>query len=138
MFLLKRKYIATQCQTWTSNLDLEPFEPNLSYSNLSPLPLHYHTDPQKLPCSRKLLRMLKFSWTRTEVFIFLFVYFRTHGNFNSKEVGAELAQSLLTLFDPTLDGMLLETETQQDQLLIPIYTKPKTVSAVLPGVNGFF
>ncbi|CAH3017155.1 unnamed protein product [Porites evermanni] len=57
----------------------------------------------------------------------------THGNFNSKEVGAELAQSLLTLFDPTLDGMLLETETQQDQLLIPIYTKPKTVSAVLPG-----
>ena len=82
--------------------------------------------------------MLKFSWTRTEVLIFLFVYFRTHGNFNSKEVGAELAQSLLTLFDPTLDGMLLETETQQDQLLIPIYTKPKTVSAVLPGMNGFF
>ena len=128
MFLLKRKYIATQCQT--SN-------PDLSYSN-SPLPLHYHTDPPKLPCSLKLLRMLKFSWTRTEVFIFLFVYFRTHGNFNSKEVGAELAQSLLTLFDPTLDGMLLETETQQDQLLIPIYTKPKTVSAVLPGMNGFF
>ena len=45
----------------------------------------------------------------------------------------ELAQSLLTLFDPTLDGMLLDTETSQEQLLIPIYSKPKTVSTVLPG-----
>ena len=60
--------------------------------------------------------------------------FRTHGNFNSKEVGEELAQSLLTLFDPTLDGMLLDTETSQEQqLLIPMYTKPKTVCTVLPG-----
>lgn len=60
--------------------------------------------------------------------------FRTHGNFNSKEVGEELAQSLLTLFDPTLDAMLLDTETPREQhLLIPIYTKPKTVSAMLPG-----
>ena len=59
---------------------------------------------------------------------------RTHGNFNSKEVGEELAQSLLTLFDPTLDGMLLDTETSQEQqLLIPMYTKPKTVCTVLPG-----
>lgn len=58
----------------------------------------------------------------------------THGNFNSKEVGEELAQSLLTLFDPTLDAMLLDTETpQEQQLLIPIYTKPKTISAMLPG-----
>lgn len=58
----------------------------------------------------------------------------THGNFNSKEVGEELAQSLLTLFDPTLDAMLLDTETPREQhLLIPIYTKPKTVSAMLPG-----
>ncbi|KAL9958773.1 hypothetical protein ACROYT_G035833 [Oculina patagonica] len=58
----------------------------------------------------------------------------THGNFNSKEVGEELAQSLLTLFDPTLDGMLLDAETSQEQqLLIPIYTKPKTVCTVLPG-----
>ena len=58
---------------------------------------------------------------------------RTHGNFNSKEVGMELAQSLLTLFDPTLDGMLLDNEISQDQLLIPIYTKPKTANTVLPG-----
>ena len=61
------------------------------------------------------------------------VHSRTHGNFNSKEVGMELAQSLLTLFDPTLDGMLLDTDTSQEQLLIPIYSKPKTVSTVLPG-----
>ena len=39
-FLLKGKKIATQARTWTSN-------PDLSYSNLSPLPLHYLTDPQK-------------------------------------------------------------------------------------------
>ena len=66
-------------------------------------------------------------------YLCLFI-FRTHGNFNSKEVGEELAQSLLTLFDPTLDAMLLDTETpQEQQLLIPIYTKPKTISAMLPG-----
>jgi len=40
----------------------------------------------------------------------------------------------LTLFDPTLDGMVLDTETSQEQqLLIPMYTKPKTVCTVLPG-----
>ena len=39
-FRLKRKKIATQGRTWTSN-------PDLSYPNLSPLPLHYHTDPPK-------------------------------------------------------------------------------------------
>lgn len=57
----------------------------------------------------------------------------THANFNSKEVGLELAQSLLTLFDPTLDGMVLDTDKSHDELLIPIYSKPKTVYTVLPG-----
>lgn len=57
----------------------------------------------------------------------------THANFNSKEVGMELAQSMLTLFDPTLDGMVLDTEKSPDVLLIPIYSQPKTVLTVLPG-----
>lgn len=40
----------------------------------------------------------------------------------------ELAQSMLTLFDPTLDGMVLDTEKSCDELLIPIYSQPKTVA----------
>ena len=44
-FLLIKTKIATQGLTWTLNSDL-------SYPNLSPLPLHYHTDPSK---SRKKL-----------------------------------------------------------------------------------
>ena len=39
-FQLKRSNIATQGRTWTP-------KPDLSYPNLSPLPLHYHTDPPK-------------------------------------------------------------------------------------------
>ena len=40
LFLSKRKKIATQGQTWTSNSDH-------SYPSQSPLPLHCHTDPPK-------------------------------------------------------------------------------------------
>ena len=64
---------------------------------------------------------------------FISISNRTHANFNSKEVGMELAQSMLTLFDPTLDGMVLDTEKSPDVLLIPIYSQPKTVLTVLPG-----
>ena len=39
-FLLKRKKIATQGRAWTPNT-------HLSYPNLSPLPLQYHSDPPK-------------------------------------------------------------------------------------------
>ena len=52
---------------------------------------------------------------------------RTHGDFNSKEVGMELSQSLLTLFEPSLDGMALDTSTEKslDELLIPIHCHPR-------------
>ena len=36
-------------------------------------------------------------------------------DFNSREVGMELAQS--TVFDPTLDGMVLDTEKWSDELI---------------------
>ena len=45
----------------------------------------------------------------------------------------ELAQSTLTLFDPTLDGMVLDTKKSLDKLLIPIYSQPKSISTVLQG-----
>ena len=45
----------------------------------------------------------------------------------------ELAQCTLTLFDPTLDGMVLDTKKSLDELLIPIYSQPKPISTVLPG-----
>ena len=49
---------------------------------------------------------------------------RTNGDFNSKEVGKELAQSMLTLFEPSVDRMVLDTEKSLDELLIPIYCHP--------------
>ena len=64
---------------------------------------------------------------------FISVSDRTHANFNSKEVGMELAQSMLSLFDPALDGMVLDTEKPSDLMLISIYSQPKTVSTLLPG-----
>lgn len=55
----------------------------------------------------------------------------THAEFNSKEVGAQLAQSFLTLFDPTLDP---DSEPAQDVLkLVPLYKQPKTDICILPG-----
>ena len=44
VFLLNRKKIATQGRTRSSRSN-----PDLSYRNLSPLPLHYHTDQPKIP-----------------------------------------------------------------------------------------
>ncbi|XP_057303252.1 cilia- and flagella-associated protein 61-like isoform X1 [Hydractinia symbiolongicarpus] len=53
----------------------------------------------------------------------------THANFNSREIGTKLAESVLELFDPTLDGVI---ETN-DGGLIPKYTEPKVISCQLPG-----
>ena len=49
--------------------------------------------------------------------LFISISDRNHANFNSKEVGIELAQSMLTLFHPTLDEMVLDTEKSRDVLL---------------------
>ncbi|CAH1791581.1 unnamed protein product [Owenia fusiformis] len=55
----------------------------------------------------------------------------THTNFNSKEVGIQLAMAMLRLFDPTLEP---QPEVPQDILkLIPMYRAAKVTSAVLPG-----
>jgi len=55
----------------------------------------------------------------------------THTNFNSKEVGIQLASAMLSLFDPTLEP---EPEPPMDLLkLIPMYRSPKIQGAFLPG-----
>lgn len=55
----------------------------------------------------------------------------TNANFNSKEVGIQLASAMLSLFDPTLEP---EPEPPTDLLkLIPMYRSPKITSAKLPG-----
>ncbi|NWT65671.1 CFA61 protein, partial [Prunella himalayana] len=61
-------------------------------------------------------------------------YFRdelTHSNFNSKEIGFELAVSMLSLFDSTLQPSS-ETPEGSDRL-IPIYRRCKVQGGVLPG-----
>ncbi|NWX59600.1 CFA61 protein, partial [Promerops cafer] len=61
-------------------------------------------------------------------------YFRdelTHSNFNSKEIGFELAASMLSLFDPTLQPS--SEPPEGSDRLIPIYRRCKVQGGVLPG-----
>ncbi|KAM7061432.1 cilia- and flagella-associated protein 61 [Acridotheres tristis] len=55
----------------------------------------------------------------------------THCNFNSKEIGFELAASMLSLFDPTLQAS--SEPPQGSDRLIPVYKKCKVQGGVLPG-----
>ncbi|NWV60616.1 CFA61 protein, partial [Malurus elegans] len=55
----------------------------------------------------------------------------THSNFNSKEVGFELAASMLSLFDPTCQPSS-ETPEGSDRL-IPMYKTCKVQGGVFPG-----
>jgi len=61
-------------------------------------------------------------------------YFRdnwTHADCNSKEVGTKLAESLLQLFDPTLEPM--ESLDESKDVLLPVYKQPQISCALLPG-----
>ncbi|NXP66815.1 CFA61 protein, partial [Chloropsis cyanopogon] len=61
-------------------------------------------------------------------------YFRdelTHSNFNSKEIGFELAASMLSLFDPTPQPS--SEPPEGSDRLIPIYRRCKVQGGVLPG-----
>ena len=53
----------------------------------------------------------------------------THANFNSKEVGCKLAETVLELFDPTLEVLVNAT----NDLLIPKYEDPVVEYCRLPG-----
>ncbi|NXE96651.1 CFA61 protein, partial [Menura novaehollandiae] len=55
----------------------------------------------------------------------------THSNFNSKEIGFELAASLLSLFDPTPHPRSQPPEGADR--LIPMYKRCKVKGGVLPG-----
>uniref|UniRef100_UPI00398F1531 cilia- and flagella-associated protein 61 n=1 Tax=Pristiophorus japonicus TaxID=55135 RepID=UPI00398F1531 len=55
----------------------------------------------------------------------------SHENFNSKEVGFQLAALMLHLFDPTLEQMT-EPPAELDQLT-PMYTGCKVKECILPG-----
>ncbi|XP_078130908.1 cilia- and flagella-associated protein 61 [Sander vitreus] len=55
----------------------------------------------------------------------------SHANFNSKEVGRDLAAMLLSLFDPTLEPAV-EPPPEQDRL-VPLYKQPKIQGGKLPG-----
>ncbi|KAM7126260.1 LOW QUALITY PROTEIN: cilia- and flagella-associated protein 61 [Molossus nigricans] len=55
----------------------------------------------------------------------------THSNFNSKEVGFQLAAAMLNLFDPTLEPV---TEPPADlDRLIPMYKGAKIQGGIIPG-----
>ncbi|CAB3977510.1 Cilia- and flagella-associated 61, partial [Paramuricea clavata] len=53
----------------------------------------------------------------------------THANFNSKEVGKLLAESMLPLFDPTVQP----SANGKDASLVPVFKEPKINSGLLPG-----
>ncbi|XP_051909214.1 cilia- and flagella-associated protein 61 [Hippocampus zosterae] len=55
----------------------------------------------------------------------------SHANFNSKEVGQELATMLLRHFDPTLEAHR-EIPGAADRL-VPVYKRPKIQGGTLPG-----
>ncbi|KAM5163800.1 cilia- and flagella-associated protein 61 [Mantella aurantiaca] len=55
----------------------------------------------------------------------------SHSYFSSKEIGFQLAASMLTLFDPTLEPMS-EPPQEQDRL-IPIYKGPIIKGGIVPG-----
>ncbi|NWI81284.1 CFA61 protein, partial [Dryoscopus gambensis] len=55
----------------------------------------------------------------------------THSNFNSKEIGFELAASMLSLFDPTPQPSSEPPEGSDK--LIPVYRRCKVQGGVLPG-----
>ena len=56
----------------------------------------------------------------------------THANYNSKEVGTKLAESVLELFDPTLHVLVID-----DDDLVPKYKEPKSTLCNLPGNSSF-
>ncbi|KAL8194298.1 UNVERIFIED_CONTAM: Cilia- and flagella-associated protein 61 [Gekko kuhli] len=59
----------------------------------------------------------------------------THSNFNSKEVGFQLAAAMLNLFDPTLEPVF---EPPQDMdRLIPMYKGCKVQGGSLPGKHYY-
>ncbi|XP_030626735.1 cilia- and flagella-associated protein 61 [Chanos chanos] len=55
----------------------------------------------------------------------------SHANFNSREVGQELAGALLPFFDPTLEPVA--SPPPELDLLIPVYSRPKIQGGRLPG-----
>ncbi|XP_069464175.1 cilia- and flagella-associated protein 61 [Ambystoma mexicanum] len=59
----------------------------------------------------------------------------THNNFNSKEVGFNLAANMLQLFDPTLEQV---SEPPEDlDRLIPMYKGAKIQGGILPGGSSY-
>ncbi|XP_066929118.1 cilia- and flagella-associated protein 61-like [Clytia hemisphaerica] len=62
----------------------------------------------------------------------------THVNFNSKEVGMRLAESVLDLFDPTLDSNEVSEQTKEGAQLIPKYKEPVVHLTKLPGGYTYF
>ena len=73
----------------------------------------------------------------------------SHSNFNSKEIGIKLAESLLGLFDPTLEGVgetsnvdsttptptsLVNEEDEKGKMLIPRYKDAVVELCKLPGM----
>ncbi len=69
------------------------------------------------------------------------VYYRSHSDFNSREVGQNLAKTILSTLDPTsllpaqTDMLKSDTPTLliNNKRLIPHYVQPKITYTQLPG-----
>lgn len=71
----------------------------------------------------------------------------SHGCFNQKEVGVDLARNILKLVDPTIisdeneddlsESARLATNDPSDKVLISLYKKPLVCLTILPGEYHF-
>ncbi|XP_043913017.1 cilia- and flagella-associated protein 61 [Protopterus annectens] len=59
----------------------------------------------------------------------------SHSNFNSKEIGFQLAAAMLQLFDPTIESVA-ELPEKLDHLIV-MYTAPKVQGGFLPGEHYY-
>uniref|UniRef100_A0A8C3UBA4 Cilia and flagella associated protein 61 n=1 Tax=Catharus ustulatus TaxID=91951 RepID=A0A8C3UBA4_CATUS len=81
----------------------------------------FHTNDPSIRAAGPLTKFSRRYW-RDDV---------THSNFNSKEIGSELAASMLSLFDPSPQPSSQPPEGSDR--LIPVYTRCKVQGGVLPG-----
>lgn len=106
---------------------------NLVYDGRLVIDNNFHTNDS---CIRSAGKMTKYKRS-------YYVENWTHGCFNQKEIGVDLAQNILKLLDPTIvsdekddevsESAKLAANEPSEKCLITLYKKPLVTYAILPG-----